>query len=328
MSGALARLVGQSRGDWELLDGLLARARSRRLSLTEVETLERLYRRAASDLARVQTQHPGSDVERYLLQLNARAVGTLYRPPLNAVSRLKTFYGETFPRTLRARLPVIGMSTLLFVLGLVLGVAVVGLEPAAAERLVPAGVRAAIESGTIWTDDLLSVTPPNVVAGAIATNNLTVTIAAFGAGLLAGLGTVYILLNNGLMIGAVAAACARGGMLPDLLDFISAHGPVELSIICIAGGAGLLLGQALVAPGELPRQEALRLRAREGVTLVLGCAPFLAFIGIIEGYVSPGDFFPTWAKVLLGLTLGAAFWIYGLTAARATARTGRVTDWA
>ena len=326
MSRALSRLVTQGRGDWDALDALLARARSQRLSLAEVENLERLYRRASSDLARVQTRHPGSDVERYLLQLNARAVGTLYRPPLDALTRLKTFYGETFPRALRAQLPVIGVSSLLFFLGLVLGVAVVALEPATAERLVPEGIRLAIESGTIWTDNLLSVMPPGVAAGAIATNNLSVTIAAFGAGLLAGLGTVYILINNGLMIGAVAAACAQGGMLPDLLDFISAHGPVELSIICIAGGAGLLLGEALVAPGERPRAEALRLRAQEGVTLVLGCAPFLAFIGIVEGYVSPGDLFPTWAKALLGLTLGAAFWAYGLTAARATERTGRTTD--
>src|SRR5690606_27803440 len=141
---------------------LLTRARSRRLSLAEVESLERLYRRASSDLARVQTQHPGSDVERFLLQLNARAVGTLYRPPLAALSRLKTFYGQTFPRALRAQLPIIGVSTLLFVLGLVLGVAVVVLEPASAERLVPEGIRAAIASGTIWTDDLLSVMPPGV----------------------------------------------------------------------------------------------------------------------------------------------------------------------
>lgn len=326
MSGALARLVAKDRADWDALDALLARARSKRLTLAEVESLEHLYRRASSDLARVQTQHPGSDVERFLLQLNARAVGTLYRPPLDALARLKTFYGETFPRTLRAHLPVIGMSTLLFVLGLVLGAVVVGIEPAAAERLVPPGIRSAIESGTIWTDNLLSVMPPGVAAGAIATNNLSVTIAAFGMGLLAGLGTVFIMINNGLHIGAIAAACAQGGMLGDLLDFIAAHGPVELSIICISGGAGLMLGQALVAPGERPRGEALRHQAREGVVLLLGCAPFLACIGIIEGYVSPGDLFPTWAKTLLGLTLGVAFWAYGLTAARATERTGLTTD--
>lgn len=325
MSRSLTRLVRTHRDDWEALDALLSRSRRARLSLTEVETLERLYRRASSDLARVQTRHPGSDVERYLVQLNGRAVGTLYRPPLAAVARLKVFYGRTFPQTLRRHLPTIWVSALLFKLGLLLGAAVVWLEPSGTALLVPQSVQAAIASGRIWTDDLLSVMPPGVAAGAIATNNLTVTIAAFGAGLLGGLGTVYILLNNGLMIGAIAAACARGGMLPDLLDFIAAHGPVELSIIAIAGGAGLLLGRALIAPGERPRGEALRENAREGVILVLGCAPFLAFIGIVEGFVSPGDLFPTWAKATLGLLLGAAFWAYGLTAARATDRTGRTT---
>jgi uncharacterized membrane protein SpoIIM required for sporulation len=92
---------------------------------------------------------------------------------------------------------------------------------------------------------------------------------------------------------------------------------VELSIIVIAGGAGLMVGQALIDPGELPRGQALELRGREAVKLVLGCAPFLALIAVVEGFVSPGDFFPSWVKALLGLALGAFFWLYLLRAGRA-----------
>jgi uncharacterized membrane protein SpoIIM required for sporulation len=118
------------------------------------------------------------------------------------------------------------------------------------------------------------------------------------------------------MLGATSALCFREGLGVALLDFVSAHGPVELSIITIAGGAGLIVGHTLIDPGELPRAQALALRGREAVKLVLGCAPFLAAIGVVEGFVSPGSLFPTWAKASLGLTLGALFWVYLLRAGR------------
>ena len=166
----------------------------------------------------------------------------------------------------------------------------------------------------MWTDGILSVAPPNAVASSIATNNLTVTIFTFASGLLLGVGTLFALLNNGVHIGAVAALCVHEGMGPKLFDFTAAHGPVELSIIVIAGGAGLMVGQALIDPGELPREQALVSRGREAVKLVVGCAPFLALIGVVEGFVSPGDFFSSRVKALLGLTLGTLLWLYLLRA--------------
>jgi len=326
VSASLHALVERRRADWKALEQLLDRQAEDRLALPEVEQLERLYRRASSDLALVQSRHAGTEVERYLQQLLGRAIAILYRPPLAARERLGRFFGTTFPATLAACAPQVRLSAALFVAGLALGATVVALEPAGAELLVPLHLRQAIASGTIWTDELLSVMPPSVAASSIATNNLTVTIVAFALGLTAGLGTTFVLVNNGLMIGAVAAACAQGGMLGRLLDFIAAHGPVELSIIVIAGGAGLRLGGALIAPGELPRAQALNRAAREGAVLVLGCAPFLALIGVVEGFVSPGALFPTWLKAALGFALGALFWGYVLAAASATRRLGRTTD--
>jgi uncharacterized membrane protein SpoIIM required for sporulation len=85
---------------------------------------------------------------------------------------------------------------------------------------------------------------------------------------------------------------------------------VELSIIAISGAAGLLLAQALLAPGERPRSEVLKEKSRDAVRLVLGCAPFLVAIGVVEGFLSPGTFFPWWVKAPLGLGLGAGFWRY------------------
>ncbi|GEN13123.1 Uncharacterized membrane protein SpoIIM, required for sporulation [Myxococcus fulvus] len=321
MALALTTFVAQKREGWKSLEGLLERQRAGTLTLDELRTLDTLYRRAASDLALAQTFYPDTDAHRFLNQLCARAYAAIYQPPRERWAAVRGFFRRDFPRTLRRELGFVGASAALFCLGLLLGALVVLWEPRGAELLVPSGVRQYVAQGRMWTDDILSVAPPNSVSSGIATNNLTVTILTFAMGIFAGLGTMFILVNNGVQIGAITALCIREGMTVGFLDFIAAHGPVELSIIVIAGGAGLMVGQALVDPGELPRSQALALRGREAVKLVLGCAPFLACIGVVEGYVSPGDLFPTWAKAALGLSLGGLFWAYLLRAGRADADT-------
>jgi uncharacterized membrane protein SpoIIM required for sporulation len=319
MALPLPAFVAKRRADWDALQALLVRQRSGALRLEELRTLDTLYRRAAADLAHTQTFYPGTDAHRFLNQLCGQAYAAIYQPPRERWPAVRAFFQRDFPRALRRERGFVAASAALFTLGILLGALVVLWEPRGAELLVPAGIRQYVAHGRMWTDDILSVAPPNTVASGIATNNLTVTIATFALGLTFGLGTLFILVNNGVHIGAVGALCFREGMGAGLLDFIAAHGPVELSIIVIAGGAGLMVGQALVDPGELPRGQALALRGREAVKLVLGCAPFLALIGMVEGYVSPGSYFPTWVKAGLGLSLGALFWGYLLRAGRTEA---------
>jgi uncharacterized membrane protein SpoIIM required for sporulation len=312
----LPAFVARRRPDWDALQALLGRQRAGTLTLAELRQLDALYRRAASDLAHAQTFYPGTDAHRFLNQLCGQAYAAIYQPPRERLAALRAFYRREFPATLRREGRFVATAAGLFLLGVLLGALVVLLEPRGAELLVPENLRAYVAQGRMWTDDLLSVMPPGAAASSIATNNLTVTIAAFAAGLTLGLGSVFILVNNGVMLGATGALCFREGLGVKLLDFISAHGPVELSVITIAGGAGLMVGQALIDPGELPRAQALARRGREAVKLVLGCAPFLACIGMVEGFISPGSLFPTWAKAALGLTLGGLFWAYLLRAGR------------
>ena len=314
MAPPLPAFVARRRPDWDALQGLLTRQREGKLRLEELRTLDVLYRRAAADLARAQTFYAGTDVHRFLNQLCAQAYAAIYQPPRERWAALRAFYRHELPRTLRANGLFVAASAGVFLLGVLLGAVVVWLQPRGAELLVPEHLREYIARKEMWTDGILTVAPPNAVASGIATNNLTVIIFTFASGLLLGLGTVFALLNNGVHLGSVAALCVHEGMGPKLLDFIAAHGPVELSIIVIAGGAGLMVGQALIDPGELPRSQALVLRGREAVKLVLGCAPFLALIAVVEGFVSPGDFFPSWLKGVLGLTLGSLLWLYLLRA--------------
>jgi uncharacterized membrane protein SpoIIM required for sporulation len=306
----ISSFVARRRTEWERLQALLGALDRRAVRLGDLESLDRLYRRTAADLARAQVQYPGTDAHRFLNQLCARAYARIYRTPRDRGAAVARFFRRELPALVRGELRYVAASAALFVAGIALGALVVAVEPRGAELLVPATVRDAVAERRMWTDDLLSVSPPSVAASAIATNNLTVTVAAFAGGLLAGLGTAFILVNNGVLLGAVFAHCAQAGMGWRLVAFVGAHGPVELSIIVLAGAAGLMVADALIDPGERPRGAHVQARGRRAVAMVLGCAPFLALIGVVEGYVSPGDLFPAAVKLLLGMGLGAAFWLY------------------
>ena len=98
-----------------------------------------------------------------------------------------------------------------------------------------------------------------------------------------------MMIFNGLLIGVVAVACHQAGMSLSLWSFVAPHGVLELPAIFIAGGAGLLMARGLLAPGLLPRREALAESAALAVRLLLGVIPLLMIAGLIEGFVSPSD---------------------------------------
>ncbi len=306
MAEALAAFVARRQPDWRALEALLAPGR--RLSLAEVAALDAHYRRANADLALAQRHYAGTDVVRFLSQLCARAYRDIYRPRGRRLEAMRAFYAVTFPALVRRTLPSTLAAAGLLALGAVLGAVTVLLHPDGAALLVPAELRHFIDRRELWTDTALAARTPGELAALIFTNNLRVTIATFALGITAGLGTAALTLYNGVHLGAVVAACAQGGVARNILEFMAAHGPVELSIICIASGAGLHVGRAVLDPGEASRAAALRVNAREGVQLVLGCAPFLVGIGVVEGFVSPGAFFPWPLKVLTGVATGVAFW--------------------
>ena len=119
-----------------------------------------------------------------------------------------------------------------------------------------------IEKREMWTHSILAIKP--MAASGIMTNNLTVGFAMFAAGITAGLGTLWMLITNGLLMGVLAVATARAGMAMQLWDFVAAHGALELPAIFIAAGAGLEIARGLLFPGILPRKESLRAGGQPG----------------------------------------------------------------
>ncbi|HEY0880494.1 MAG TPA: stage II sporulation protein M, partial [Archangium sp.] len=255
-----------------------------------------------------QAAYAGTDVVRFLNQLCARAYASIYRPRASRFESLQVFYRTTFPRLVRETLPSTKVSAALLLFGVVLGALTVAIHPDGARLLVPANLRQIISRGEIWTDSVLGPATPSEVAVRIFVNTVGVMIAAFGLGLTAALGTLFVILSNGVSVGAIVAACFQNGVGWNILTFMAAHGPVELSLICISGGAGLHLGRALVEPGERSRAVALRAHAQVAVQLILGCAPIMVAIGIVEGFVSPGPYFPWPLKLAVGAATGFGLW--------------------
>jgi uncharacterized membrane protein SpoIIM required for sporulation len=150
--------------------------------------------------------------------------------------------------------------------------------------------------------------PSSVLSVQILTNNIVVTLFAYCAGILFGLGTLYILGLNGLMLGAVFAFVGQHGLAKQLFSFIVAHGCVELSVMCLSGAAGAALGEALVRPGPGGRSESFRIAALRSGKLLGACALLLVGAGLIEGYVSPNPRFSLATRVVIGV----GYWLFML----------------
>jgi len=305
MAEGLPQFVQRRRPAWEELGALVDGLERGHLPVADLQKLDRLYRRAASDLAHANTFFAGSDAAAYLNQLCARAYAAIYRRRGPEESALKRFFLHDFPTTFVEERRYFWAALLLFTSGALVGTVAALFEPHALDALIPATLRDSIDRGTLWTDEALSATSPLVLGTRIVTNNAAVALSEFALGLTAGLGTASLLFFNGLHLGAVLTLCfqARMDLGLGLLSFVAAHGFVEIAAILVAGQAGLVVGASLVAPGELSRADALRVRGRRALTLALGTLPMLAVVGLVEGFVSPGRLFPPAMKLALGLSL-------------------------
>jgi len=319
----VGRFVRRRRSGWERLE-LLA-GRSSRLSLAEVEDLDRLYRRAAGDLAYARTAFPGTDVEGYLSQVTARAYALLHRRRPGA-GRLRRLYAREIPAAFQRHTRLFQLAALLLLSGMAAGALAVAYDPSSAAALVPPEVRAAVEGRRMWTDSLLGLAP-GAAGSALARHNIAVSALVLAGGLTGGLLTAWLLFANGLLLGAVAAHCARQEMLEPFLSFVSAHAPAELLALALSGQAGFLLARALVAPGEWPRREALAEAGREAARLLWLVVPVLLAVGLVESTVSPGRLFAPGARLTLGLGLAAAVLVYLGWPGRQSVGAGSAAGW-
>lgn len=316
--GPAASFTARRQADWQALESLIGRADRHlgALGPAEIDHLGALYRRATADLALVRRDEPHAPLALYLNSLVARAHARIYRSAPLSKRAVVDFYRAGFPRLYRRVLPFTSAAFLLFAVPAVVAFVLVRRDTDVLVLLFGSALEPMIqqvERGEMWTE--IAPAMRSAAASGILTNNIGVTFKAFGGGILLGLMTVWVMIQNGLLIGGIFGLLDHHGMAPRLLDFIAGHGPVELSVIFAAGGAGLFMGDAILRPGLRRRVDALSERARDAAMLVLGCAPLLVGAGLIEGFVSPSGL-PTGVKAVVGLGTGAALHGYWLAAGR------------
>jgi uncharacterized membrane protein SpoIIM required for sporulation len=311
------RFVKERKTAWQRLEHLLGRLDSsslKRLHREEVKELGRIYRRTASDLAIARAESRDPRLVNYLNSLVIRAHGRIYRADAEGGRRLREFFTKGFPRTFRRtwRYTALAFATFsIFALVAYLGT---WRDPEFSEF---AGIdpvfRYVINARVHWWERLNEFS--QVGSSFIMVNNIYVMFQAFALGALLGLGTLYAMAFNGAMLGAVFALTQRAGFSFDFSSFVVGHGVVELSCIFLAGGAGLLIGSAILLPGDLSRGDALKLRGLEAIRLIAGCVPLLIIAGIIEGFISPAPISPI-IKFAVGISTGLALYAYLLLAGR------------
>jgi uncharacterized membrane protein SpoIIM required for sporulation len=312
------RFIKERKTVWQRLEELLElldRMTLRRLHREEVRELGRIYRRTASDLAIARAESRDPRLVNYLNSLVIRAHGRIYRADAQGGRRVRGFFARDFPQSFRRTWRYTATAFGVFLLFSSIAFFGTRHDPDFSEfaGISPFFRETVINNRTHWWKRLNDAN--QIGSSQIFTNNIRVTFYAFALGAMLGVGTLYVLAYNGASFGAIIALTYRAGFGNDLLSFVVGHGVIELSCIFIAGGAGLLIGTALLMPGDLSRGDALKSRGMEAVRLIVGCVPLLVVAGIIEGFISPQPISPI-IKIGIGAITGIALYSYLLLAGR------------
>ena len=307
--GRFQRLRG---GIWKDLEAQLAAAETAPPDHDGLEQLALTYRQVLHDQALARSRFPGTAVARRLKTLSFQAHRWLHQEAQlttgGLVRRFFRFWSHTFPLTFRRHLPLFGLSLALLLTGAILGLLFTTVRMEVAYLFLAPEVVAALKDRQIWTDALRDAPSP-VVGSMIAANNIKVALFGWVGGALAGLGSTYVLLLNGFLLGSVISLTMRFSMEHRLLDFISAHGPLELTLIVVTSGTGLAVGRALIAADDRPRGEALREAGSDAFLLFLGTVPWFLLLGLVEAFLSPSPDLSSSFKVAIGVALLTAFLI-------------------
>jgi uncharacterized membrane protein SpoIIM required for sporulation len=284
------RWIEKRRPHWNRLEQLVNLSRRSGVSAltpTDLQELALLYRQIAADLASVREDSTSTNLAHYLNQLLGRAHNIIYMGRKTDNRNIFTFYRYTYPTIFRETFSNTLAAFLIFLCAAVAGCLLSINDPSFPRHILGPRMVQSIEQHKMWTESIVTIKP--VASSQILTNNLSVSILTYALGITAGIGTLWMMLLNGLMLGVVGTACWQGQMSLLLWSFVAGHGVLELPAIFIAGGAGFIIARGMLFPGALPRSESLVRAGKRSAQLFFGTIPLLLIAGLIEGFISPSD---------------------------------------
>lgn len=274
---------------WTELDRLLNQLSAKSTPTGEqVARLGKLYRDVCSDLMSARSHGAGPDVTAHLDALAARAHNQLYEARPHRLGLARQLLLRDFPQALRRNIGFFVTSLVLFGLPMLIGtLGALHSRDFAMAVLPNQMLEQMADSYAEGFNKGRDADADAAMAGFYVYNNVGIAFRCFATGILFGLGSIFFLVYNGLVIGTVLGHVTASGAGLNILAFVSGHSAFELTAIVISGGAGLQMGYALISTGGKTRLGSLRAQARDLVALVAGAAAMLLIAAGIEGFWSP-----------------------------------------
>lgn len=301
--------IQQNVEKWERFESLLREGEA------DADELADLYVTLTDDLAYARTHFPQGEAVAYLNDLTTEVHQMVYRERREDRGRLWRFFADEVPQAVgQARTELLAA---LLVFGIAIGIgALSATYDQGFTRLILGDAYVNMTLANIDRGDPMAVYKETKALDmflGIALNNVRVAFRTFAMGLLLSVGSGYMLLQNGIMIGAFHTLFAKHQLLGSSMLVVYVHGTLELAAIVVAGAAGFVLGNGLLFPGTLPRGTAFRRAARQGSKIVMGLVPVFLAAAFLEGFVTRHTDMPVALHLLIiGGSLAFVLWYFGV----------------
>ncbi|MEM6991894.1 MAG: stage II sporulation protein M [Myxococcota bacterium] len=300
------RFVAERRPDWEQLESLLrSTAALHTMPGPDISAVSRLYRNVCGDLMHARARGYAADLVSYLDALAGKAHNGLYGAQTYDLKKARALVVRDFPEAFRLSSKYMAAAAALLLVPFVVALIATLRQPELAYAIVPPDqldmlARAYVEGFSAGRPE----SADSAMAGFYVSHNVGVAFQCFAGGILVGLGSVYLLIYNGIALGSVVGYVTAAGGGENIATFIAGHGAFELTAIVIAGAAGLRIGYALVRPGTKTRLASLQSQANVVGRLIVGAALMLVIAAMVEGFWSPSAVSPA-----VKWTVSTALWL-------------------
>jgi len=279
------------------------------------EELSALYLEVTDHLSYAQTFYPNSNTLQYLNSLSSRAHQKIYKSKRESRNRFITFFTKEFPLEFYHYQKQLLIAFLCFMLFAVVGWYSAGSDQSFVRAIMgDAYVNMTLEN--IENNDPMAVykemSEMNMFLG-ITVNNIKVGLFAFVLGLFFGIGTIYIIMQNAIMLGSFQYFFYEKGLLWESVRTIWIHGTIEISVIIVAACAGLIVGKGILFPGTFSRMASFINGVKVGLKVILSTVPFFVIAGFLESFVTRHTEMPDWLAILiisLSLALILFYYVY------------------
>ncbi|MEX0290527.1 MAG: stage II sporulation protein M [Flavobacteriaceae bacterium] len=271
------------------------------------------YIHLTNDLAYAQTYYAESKTLLYLNSLASLAHQKIYKNKKESRNRIVDFWKTEFPLFFRQYHKTLGIAFLIFAAAAAIG-SISAINDATFVRLILGDAYVNETLNNIAEGDPTAIYKGGSEIGTflgITINNIRVALLAFAFGVITSLGTAYILFSNGVMLGAFITFFYTKDVFFEANKQIWLHGTIEISVIIVAGCAGLIMGNAILFPKTFSRRVSFMKGAKDGLKVVVSTIPFFIIAGFIEGFITRHSNMPNWlAFLIIGASLALIIYYY------------------